>query len=169
MHFPSCVDLVKDAVMHTRGRLRTRKINYPLRVYLFLFNFGSIQWTPSLLLYARGNVNSLEHGVWETSWGVIARSLGTLVTTRSDDAGLVLPSRVASLQVVLVSVVATKIKEAASSTSSGSARTCCCAHPWTWATDRACSSTALVDHRVARCRGRQGFCRTEPDAVIPAH
>jgi prolyl-tRNA synthetase len=42
--------------------------------------------------------------VWATSWGVSTRLLGALVMTHSDDAGLVLPPRVAPLQVVIVPV-----------------------------------------------------------------
>ena len=37
--------------------------------------------------------------VWATSWGVSTRLLGALVMTHSDDKGLVLPPRVAPLQV----------------------------------------------------------------------
>jgi len=42
--------------------------------------------------------------VWATSWGVSTRLLGALVMTHSDDAGLVLPPRVAPHQVVIVPV-----------------------------------------------------------------
>mmetsp|Transcript_10594 Transcript_10594/g.31415 ORF Transcript_10594/g.31415 Transcript_10594/m.31415 type:complete len:425 (+) Transcript_10594:262-1536(+) len=37
--------------------------------------------------------------VWATSWGVSTRLLGALVMTHSDDAGLVLPPRIAPVQV----------------------------------------------------------------------
>ena len=44
--------------------------------------------------------------VWGTSWGVSTRLLGALIMTHSDDAGLVLPPRVAPIQVVIVPIAA---------------------------------------------------------------
>ncbi|MFN0061060.1 MAG: proline--tRNA ligase [Myxococcaceae bacterium] len=43
-----------------------------------------------------------QHHVWQTSWGVSTRLIGGLVMTHSDDGGLVLPPRLAPLQVVIV-------------------------------------------------------------------
>jgi prolyl-tRNA synthetase len=43
--------------------------------------------------------------VWATSWGVSTRLLGAMVMTHSDDKGLVLPPRVAPIQVVIVPIV----------------------------------------------------------------
>ncbi|WP_026462216.1 proline--tRNA ligase [Adhaeribacter aquaticus] len=45
----------------------------------------------------------LEH-VWGTSWGVSTRLMGALIMTHSDDAGLVLPPKLAPIQVVIVPV-----------------------------------------------------------------
>lgn len=42
--------------------------------------------------------------VWGTSWGVSTRLLGALIMTHSDDAGLVLPPKVAPVQVVIVPI-----------------------------------------------------------------
>ncbi|KAL7554856.1 hypothetical protein ACHAWF_018903 [Thalassiosira exigua] len=42
--------------------------------------------------------------VWGTSWGVSTRLLGALIMTHSDDSGLVLPPRVAPVQVVVVPI-----------------------------------------------------------------
>ena len=42
--------------------------------------------------------------VWATSWGVSTRLLGAMVMTHSDDRGLVLPPRVAPVQVVVVPI-----------------------------------------------------------------
>eukprot|EP00968_Pinguiococcus_pyrenoidosus_P002552 scaffold143_cov260-Pinguiococcus_pyrenoidosus.AAC.45 len=42
--------------------------------------------------------------VWATSWGVSTRLIGALVMTHSDDQGLVLPPKVAPIQVVVVPV-----------------------------------------------------------------
>jgi prolyl-tRNA synthetase len=47
--------------------------------------------------------NQLEY-VWSTSWGVSTRLVGALVMTHSDDQGLVLPPRLAPLQVVLIPI-----------------------------------------------------------------
>ncbi|GAA5958839.1 hypothetical protein JCM21900_003946 [Sporobolomyces salmonicolor] len=40
--------------------------------------------------------------VWQNSWGLSTRSLGVMVMVHGDDKGLVLPPRVAQLQVVIV-------------------------------------------------------------------
>jgi len=47
--------------------------------------------------------NKLEY-VWATSWGVSTRLVGALVMAHSDDDGLVLPPRIAPLQVVIVPI-----------------------------------------------------------------
>jgi prolyl-tRNA synthetase len=47
--------------------------------------------------------NKLDY-VWATSWGVTTRLVGALVMTHSDDEGLVLPPKIAPLQVVIIPV-----------------------------------------------------------------
>ncbi len=47
--------------------------------------------------------NQLEY-VWATSWGVSTRLVGALVMAHSDDQGLILPPRIAPLQVVIVPI-----------------------------------------------------------------
>ncbi|HEX6914888.1 MAG TPA: proline--tRNA ligase [Chitinophagaceae bacterium] len=47
--------------------------------------------------------NTLDY-VWATSWGVTTRLIGALVMVHSDDDGLVLPPRIAPLQVVIVPI-----------------------------------------------------------------
>ncbi|HZH65051.1 MAG TPA: proline--tRNA ligase [Flavisolibacter sp.] len=42
--------------------------------------------------------------VWATSWGVSTRLIGALVMAHSDDSGLVLPPRIAPIQVVIVPI-----------------------------------------------------------------
>jgi prolyl-tRNA synthetase len=42
--------------------------------------------------------------VWATSWGLSTRVIGALIMTHSDDHGLVLPPRVAPVQVVIVPI-----------------------------------------------------------------
>ena len=67
--------------------------------------------------------NKLEH-VWATSWGVSTRLMGALIMAHSDDKGLVLPPKLAPIQVVIIPIyrkeeqlagiskVAVKIKDA---------------------------------------------------------
>ncbi|MCB0699083.1 MAG: proline--tRNA ligase [Chitinophagales bacterium] len=47
--------------------------------------------------------NNMEY-VWATSWGVSTRLIGALIMAHSDDEGLVLPPRIAPLQVVIVPI-----------------------------------------------------------------
>jgi prolyl-tRNA synthetase len=51
----------------------------------------------------RDKANVLDH-VWATSWGVSTRLIGALVMAHSDDDGLVLPPKLAPLQVVIVPI-----------------------------------------------------------------
>ncbi|MBQ4355240.1 MAG: proline--tRNA ligase, partial [Bacteroidales bacterium] len=47
--------------------------------------------------------NNLEY-VWATSWGVSTRLIGALIMTHSDDNGLVLPPKLAPIQVVIIPI-----------------------------------------------------------------
>lgn len=47
--------------------------------------------------------NNMEY-VWATSWGVSTRLIGGLIMTHSDDKGLVLPPRIAPVQVVIIPI-----------------------------------------------------------------
>ena len=51
--------------------------------------------------------------VWQTSWGLSTRSIGGLIMTHGDDAGLVLPPRLAPKQVVILPVKSTNEDQAA--------------------------------------------------------
>jgi prolyl-tRNA synthetase len=53
-----------------------------------------------------------EHQVWQTSWGISTRLIGALVMVHGDDRGLVVPPKVAPVQVVIVPIT---YKEADSS------------------------------------------------------
>ena len=50
------------------------------------------------------NENNQQELVWATSWGVSTRLIGGLIMTHSDDEGLVLPPKLAPLQVVIIPV-----------------------------------------------------------------
>lgn len=45
-----------------------------------------------------------EHHVWQTSWGISTRLIGALVMVHGDDKGLVIPPKVAPIQVVIVPI-----------------------------------------------------------------
>ena len=47
--------------------------------------------------------NKLDY-VWATSWGVSTRLIGALVMAHSDDSGLILPPKIAPIQVVIVPI-----------------------------------------------------------------
>src|ERR1039458_8060287 len=47
--------------------------------------------------------NKLDY-VWATSWGVSTRLIGALIMAHSDDAGLVLPPKLAPIQVIIVPI-----------------------------------------------------------------
>ena len=44
------------------------------------------------------------HFVWQTSWGISWRLIGAMIMEHGDDKGLILPPRVAPLQVVIVPI-----------------------------------------------------------------
>jgi prolyl-tRNA synthetase len=50
------------------------------------------------------NKENQQEYVWATSWGVSTRLIGALVMAHSDDDGLVLPPKIAPLQVVIVPI-----------------------------------------------------------------
>jgi len=50
------------------------------------------------------NKEGVQEYVWATSWGVSTRLMGALIMAHSDDNGLVLPPRLAPLQVVIVPI-----------------------------------------------------------------
>ncbi|MDP1624855.1 MAG: proline--tRNA ligase [bacterium] len=48
--------------------------------------------------------NTVQYG-WQTSWGLSTRTIGGLIMTHSDDKGLVLPPKIASIQTVITTIV----------------------------------------------------------------
>lgn len=53
------------------------------------------------------NKEGKQEYVWATSWGVSTRLMGALIMTHSDDNGLVLPPKLAPIQVVIVPIYKT--------------------------------------------------------------
>ena len=50
------------------------------------------------------NKDNKQEYVWATSWGVSTRLIGALIMAHSDDQGLIMPPRIAPLQVVIVPI-----------------------------------------------------------------
>jgi prolyl-tRNA synthetase len=51
------------------------------------------------------NVQGEMEYVWQTSWGVSTRLIGGLIMTHSDDSGLVLPPKLAPVQVAIIPIL----------------------------------------------------------------
>jgi len=54
---------------------------------------------------------TIDH-VWATSWGVSTRLIGALIMAHSDDKGLILPPRLAPIEVVIVPIFKNETKDA---------------------------------------------------------
>jgi prolyl-tRNA synthetase len=48
--------------------------------------------------------DNVEHFAWQTSWGVSWRLIGAMIMAHGDDKGLVLPPKVAPIQVVIIPI-----------------------------------------------------------------
>ena len=55
--------------------------------------------------------NEKENYAWQTSWGLSTRTIGAIVMIHGDDKGLVLPPKLAPLQIVIVPIVFKENKE----------------------------------------------------------
>ena len=54
------------------------------------------------------NENNVETFAWQTSWGISWRLIGGMIMTHGDDKGLVLPPKVAPIQVVIIPIYYSK-------------------------------------------------------------
>jgi len=52
--------------------------------------------------------DNVEHFAWQTSWGVSWRLIGAMIMAHGDDKGLVLPPKVAPMQVVIIPIFKNK-------------------------------------------------------------
>lgn len=52
-----------------------------------------------------------EKYAWQTSWGLSTRTIGAVVMTHGDDKGLILPPRIAPVQIVVVPIIFKESKE----------------------------------------------------------
>jgi len=48
--------------------------------------------------------DKMDHHVWQTSWGLSTRVIGALIMVHGDDKGMVIPPKVAPIQVVIVPI-----------------------------------------------------------------
>jgi prolyl-tRNA synthetase len=48
--------------------------------------------------------DKMDHFVWQTSWGITTRLIGAMVMVHGDDKGLIMPPKVAPVQVVIVPI-----------------------------------------------------------------
>ncbi|MDX1533258.1 MAG: proline--tRNA ligase, partial [Nitrosopumilaceae archaeon] len=55
--------------------------------------------------------DNVEHFAWQTSWGVSWRLIGAMIMVHGDDKGLVLPPKVAPIQVVIIPIYYSKEDE----------------------------------------------------------
>ena len=55
--------------------------------------------------------SNAEHFAWQTSWGVSWRLIGAMIMVHGDDKGLVLPPKVAPIQIVIVPIYYSDIDE----------------------------------------------------------
>jgi prolyl-tRNA synthetase len=52
-----------------------------------------------------------EHHPWQSSWGISTRLIGAIVMAHGDDKGLILPPKIAPVQIVIVPILFDKTKE----------------------------------------------------------
>jgi prolyl-tRNA synthetase len=57
--------------------------------------------------------DKLDHYVWQTSWGITTRLIGAMVMVHGDDKGLIMPPKVAPVQVVIVPILFKSAEQAA--------------------------------------------------------
>ena len=54
-----------------------------------------------------------DHYVWQTSWGITTRLIGAMIMVHGDDKGLIMPPKVAPVQVVIVPILFKSAEQAA--------------------------------------------------------
>jgi prolyl-tRNA synthetase len=59
------------------------------------------------------DVKGVSQVAWQTSWGLTTRTIGVMVMVHGDDTGLVLPPRIAPVQVVIVPIISKNLTQAA--------------------------------------------------------
>lgn len=57
--------------------------------------------------------NDKQETPWQTSWGLSTRSIGALIMTHGDNQGLIMPPKLAPIQVVITTIFSKEVKEKA--------------------------------------------------------
>lgn len=57
------------------------------------------------------NKEGKKTNAWQTSWGVSTRSIGAVIMIHGDDKGLIIPPRLAPIQVIVIPILFEKTKE----------------------------------------------------------
>ncbi|KAK9048140.1 hypothetical protein SSX86_032897, partial [Deinandra increscens subsp. villosa] len=76
---------------------------YFFRIRYLIKNQNYFLYIKTLSMQFADENGQREH-VWQTSWAVSTRFVGGIIMTHGDDAGLMLPPRLASIQVVIVPI-----------------------------------------------------------------
>ena len=100
--------------------------------------------------------------VWTTSWGMSTRILGGMLMMHGDDGGLILPPRVAPVQVIVVPIPTRSDDEAdaclgrGQPAAQGASRRLACAPRPTGATIGRAGNSTNGSSRASRCGSRSG-------------
>jgi len=81
-----------EAMMGDRRALQSGTSHFLGQNFAKAFDIQFLDWN-----------NELQH-VWTTSWGFSTRFVGAIIMTHGDDQGLILPPKVAPIQVVIVPI-----------------------------------------------------------------
>ena len=55
--------------------------------------------------------HNINRTAWQNSWGLTTRSIGIMIMNHSDDQGLILPPKIAPIQVIIVPIKTSKLQE----------------------------------------------------------
>jgi prolyl-tRNA synthetase len=81
-----------EAMMGDKKALQTGTSHFLGQNFARAFDIQYLDWN-----------NQLQH-VWTTSWGLSTRFIGAIIMTHGDDQGLILPPKVAPIQIVIVPI-----------------------------------------------------------------
>lgn len=89
--------------------------------------------------------NGVSKRVWQNSWGLSTRAIGAMVMVHGDDKGLLLPPRVAPIQVIIIPIPITSARTAAAATSSRSSEAAAAAASSSTSSRTTAASAAVAD------------------------
>jgi prolyl-tRNA synthetase len=94
--------------------------------------------------------NGASKRVWQNSWGLSTRAIGAMVMVHGDDKGLLLPPRVAPIQVIIIPIPITSARTAAVATSSRSSEAAAAAA--SSSSSRMTAASAAVADSLQECK-----------------